>query len=155
MDEQYFSIKEMADILGVTKQRVYRCIKNNCISEVHHKTVRGNDVLMYDRNTLDAVEKLLKSNSKVYREKDNEVHCEVVNSMLYESIVKQLEEKDKQIANMQKQLDDMNERLREEQEALKNQQSLNLLDKQKILELESKKEEVVEEPSKKWWQKFR
>ena len=38
------TIKQMADALGVDKQRVYRYIKKNCISEAHQK----NGVMYYD-----------------------------------------------------------------------------------------------------------
>lgn len=38
-DTEYLSMKQIADQLNVSKQRVYRCIKSNCISEAHHETV--------------------------------------------------------------------------------------------------------------------
>ena len=46
------TIKQMADALGVDKQRVYRYIKKNCISEAHQK----NGVMYYD----EVVEKRIK-----------------------------------------------------------------------------------------------
>lgn len=46
------SIKQIADDLGIEKQRVYRFIKKNCISEVHHR----NGTLYCD----DAVESVVK-----------------------------------------------------------------------------------------------
>ncbi len=48
MVAESYSIKEMADILGVSKQRVYRCIKVNHIKEIHTDVVKGNSVLKYD-----------------------------------------------------------------------------------------------------------
>lgn len=41
-DTEYLSMKQIADQLNVSKQRVYRCIKSNCISEAHHEVVKGN-----------------------------------------------------------------------------------------------------------------
>ena len=46
------TIKQMADALGVDKQRVYRYIKKSCIKEAHQK----NGVMYYD----EAVEKRIK-----------------------------------------------------------------------------------------------
>lgn len=39
-DTEYLSMKQIADQLNVSKQRVYRCIKSNCISEAHHEVVK-------------------------------------------------------------------------------------------------------------------
>ena len=39
MEQQYYTIKQMADMLHLSKQKVYRCIKSNCIIEAHHDTV--------------------------------------------------------------------------------------------------------------------
>lgn len=46
-DIEYLSMKQIANQLNVSKQRVYRCIKSNCISEAHHEVIKGNTVLMY------------------------------------------------------------------------------------------------------------
>ena len=57
------TIKQMADALGVDKQRVYRYIKKNCISEAHQK----NGVMYYD----EVVEKRIKqafSQNEPYQE---------------------------------------------------------------------------------------
>ena len=45
---EYMSQKQIAEKLGVSKQKVYRCIKLNHIKEALHETVKGNTVLMYD-----------------------------------------------------------------------------------------------------------
>ena len=58
-DTEYLSMKQIADQLNVSKQRVYRCIKSNCISEAHHEVVKGNTVLMYDNAAVERIKQLL------------------------------------------------------------------------------------------------
>ena len=149
MKSEYLSTKQIAEQLGTSKQRVYRCIKKNCIKEAHSEVVNGNTVLMYDNVTVSRISELLNSNkkeSKETHEAHRDVHREAVNEALYEALLKQLEVKDQQIEKLQKALDQA--------------QQLNALDKQKILELEDRmaaadqeQNQEVEEP-KKWWQKL-
>lgn len=151
MEQEYLSIKQIAEQLKTTKQRVYRCIKKNCIKESHNETVNGNTVLMYDNAAFTRISELLNSGSstsKQTHEAYQEVHHDAVNEALYEALLKQLEVKDQQIEQLQKALDQA--------------QRLNAMDKQKILELEDKmaaadqeQNQEVEEPvKKKWWQKL-
>ena len=42
------TIKQIADELGVEKQKVYRFIQKNHIKEVHHETHQKNSVKYYD-----------------------------------------------------------------------------------------------------------
>lgn len=147
MEQEYLSIKQIAERLKTTKQRVYRCIKKNCIKEAHSETVNGNTVLMYDNAAFTRISELLNSGSSTSKE-THEAHHEAVNEALYEALLKQLEVKDQQIEQLQKALDQA--------------QRLNAMDKQKILELEDKmaaadqeQNQEVEEPvKKKWWQKL-
>lgn len=131
MDQQYYSIKQMADMLSVSKQRVYRCIKQNHIIEAHHETVRGNTVLMYSHDDFLRIKGVLNGNG-TSNEAHQEAHHETVNEALYEALVKQLEAKDKQIEQLQKALDQ--------------EQRLHLLSKQRILELEARPEASPEQP---------
>lgn len=151
MDKEYLSIKQIAARLGTTKQRVYRCIKKNCINEAHSETVNGNTVLMYDNAAFTRICELLKtdsSTSKETHEAHQEAHHNTANEALYEALLKQLEVKDQQIEQLQKALDQA--------------QKLNAMDKQKILELEDKmaaadqeqNQAAVESVKKKWWQKI-
>lgn len=36
-NERYMTIKEMAEMVGIDKQKVYRFIKKNHINEAHHE----------------------------------------------------------------------------------------------------------------------
>lgn len=143
MGNTYYSTKDIAKKLGTTKQRVYRCIKKNCIKEAHSEVVNGNTVLMYDNDAFTMISSILVSGnsaSSETHEAHQETHTDTLNEALYEALLKQLEVKDQQIEQLQKALDQA--------------QRLNAMDKQKILELEDKmataeqKEEPIEDTTK-------
>ena len=147
---EYLSQKQIADKLGVPKQKVYRCIKLNHIKEAHTETVKGNTVLMYDKQAIEQIESILQGGATT----SNEAHQKAVNDTVNEAVLKQLEilneqlkTKDKQIENLQKLLDQ--------------EQHLNAMNHEKILLLESKLEEPNEtdpkepdEPPKGFWAKI-
>ena len=137
MASEYLSTKQIADKLNLPKQKVYRCIKLNHIKEAHTETVKGNTVLMYDKQAIEQIESILQSGATTSNEAHSEVHHEAVNEALNEAVLKQLEilneqlkAKDKQIENLQKLLDQ--------------EQHLNAMNHEKILLLESKLEEPNE-----------
>ena len=149
----FLSQKQIADKLGVPKQKIYRCIKLNHIKEAHSEVVKGNTVLMYDKQALEQIESILKGGATTSSEAHSEVHHEAVNEALNEAVLKQLDilneqlkAKDKQIENLQKLLDQ--------------EQQLNAMNQQKILALETKLEEPTEpvepdeEPPKGFWTRF-
>lgn len=137
MASEYLSTKQIADKLNLPKQKVYRCIKLNHIKEAHTETVKGNTVLMYDKQAIEQIESILQGGATTSNEAHSEVHHEAVNEALNEAVLKQLEilneqlkAKDKQIENLQKLLDQ--------------EQHLNAMNHEKILLLESKLEEPNE-----------
>ena len=148
---EYYSTKQIADSLNISKQRVYRCIKSNHIKEVHRDTVKGNTVLMYDKASIDRIKQLLGVSGEVHHDTVDDT----VNDTLYDTLLKQLEIKDNQIK-------ELNERLKESQKALDQEQQLHLLSKQRILELEtvqadeeeSQNDIESESNSKNFWQRF-
>ena len=137
MASEYLSTKQIADKLNLSKQKVYRCIKLNHIKEAHTETVKGNTVLMYDKQAIEQIESILQGGASTSSEAHSEVHHEAVNEALNEAVLKQLDilneqlkAKDKQIENLQKLLDQ--------------EQQLNAMNHEKILLLESKLEEPNE-----------
>ena len=137
MASEYLSTKQIADKLNLPKQKVYRCIKLNHIKEAHTETVKGNTVLMYDKQAIEQIKSILQGGATTSNEAHSEVHHEAVNEALNEAVLKQLEilneqlkAKDKQIENLQKLLDQ--------------EQHLNAMNHEKILLLESKLEEPNE-----------
>ena len=150
MASEYLSTKQIADKLNLPKQKVYRCIKLNHIKEAHTETVKGNTVLMYDKQAIEQIESILQGGAST----SSEVHQKAVHDTVNEAVLKQLDilneqlkTKDKQIENLQKLLDQ--------------EQQLNAMNQQKILALESKLEEPNEtdpkesdEPPKNFWAKI-
>ena len=150
MASEYLSTKQIADKLNLPKQKVYRCIKLNHIKEAHTETVKGNTVLMYDKQAIEQIESILQGGAST----SSEAHQKAVHDTVNEAVLKQLEilneqlkTKDKQIENLQKLLDQA--------------QMLNAMDKKKIEALENKLEEPNEtdpkepdEPPKGFWAKI-
>ena len=133
MASEYLSTKQIADKLNLPKQKVYRCIKLNHIKEAHTETVKGNTVLMYDKQAIEQIESILQGGAST----SSEAHQKAVHDTVNEAVLKQLEilneqlkTKDKQIENLQKLLDQ--------------EQHLNAMNHEKILLLESKLEEPNE-----------
>ena len=146
------TIKQMADALGVDKQRVYRYIKKSCINEAHQK----NGVMYYD----EAVEKRIKQAFS-----KNEPHQESASSdTVVDVLLKQSEMLQKELEIKNKQISDLNDRLAECQKLLDQYQKLSAMEKvvQKIeMENNPEKEEESLTPSsaeaetrKKAWWKF-
>ena len=114
------TIKQMADALGVDKQRVYRYIKKNCISEAHQK----NGVMYYD----EAVEKRIKQAFS-----KNEPHQESASSdTVVDVLLKQSEMLQKELEIKNKQISDLNDRLAECQKLLDQYQKLSAMERERI-----------------------
>ena len=131
----------MADLLNVSKQRVYRCIKANHITEAHCEVVKGNTVLMYDIAAFMRIKNIL-TNDSASSEAHHDVLHEAVNDTpneaVHEALLKQLEIKDNQIM-------ELNDRLREALKALNQAQQLQALSEHRIKLLESR--QVNDKPS--------
>lgn len=153
------TIKEIADELGVDKQKVYRCIKKNHIKEVNQECIsetrRRNGVKYYD----EVAENLIKqgiSGDIESSEMHQEVHQNHINDAVIDTLLKQIE-------TLQKELEVKNEQIRDTLKALDQAQHLQAIAENKVKLLEEKQEEgkVVEpgqeeQPEKKrWWQIWR
>lgn len=105
------TIKEIADELGIDKQKVYRYITKNCIKEA----LQDAQTKRYD----EAAQKQIKQHFE-----EHKPHQKSASEPLYDALLKQLEVKDNQIAELQKLLDQ--------------EQKLNAVNQQKIALLEDK-----------------
>ena len=116
----YKSQKQLADELGVSKQKVYRyCIKN-CINEAH----QTNGVKQYD----EAAQALIISHfteNEPHQRSASEAHQNRFNEAVLDTLTKQsdllleqLAEKDKQIAILQNELSAEREHSRRQSEQL-------------------------------------
>lgn len=169
------TIKQIADELGIEKQKVYRYIKKNYIKEMHQECIsealQKNGVKYYD----EVAESLIKqglSDNAVSDEMHQEVHQNHINNAVIDTLLMQIEtlrnefdvkneqikEKDKQLKEKDNQIAALNTRLEESHRLLDQQQQLQAMEK-KIQALEDKKENVVVEPApeqeqpekKHWW----
>ena len=150
MNDQYLSTKEIADLLKVSKQRVYRCIKDNCINEALKEVVRGNTVYKYDSAAVTRIREILEKKDSTSDEavnvhhdalqkssendqKSSEAHYEAVNETLliqwknsYEQrIQEQKEETEQRLKEkdriLQEQKEKFEERLREKDQEIQTQ----------------------------------
>lgn len=138
LSETLKTIKEMADLIGISKSTVYRFIKSNAIHESH----RTGSTLLYD----ESVQKLIKQHfdksneSQTDSQRISDESVDLVNKELVDVLknqidlqVEQLNIKDTQIAELQKSNDQLQQLLLYEQ-----QKNTKLL------------EENID--TKKWWQ---
>lgn len=124
------TIKQVADEIGVSKQRVYRYIKNH-ISDVR----QGASVMQID----DAAETRIKQyflDKTASHDAHHDVHqkriTDTVDDSVQKALLGQLEEKDKQIEKLIKQLEGAHK----------------LIDQQQQLQLKSQQQ--IEKKHKKW-----
>ena len=127
MEKEYLSIKDFAFEVGISQQAIYKQLNNKL--KTYLKTINGKKMIE-------------KSALSLYKKNNNSIEVEqkILNILQTELNEKnqQLAEKDKQIAELQKLLDQS--------------QKLHAMDKQKILELEEKKQDVTKE--RKWFKWF-
>ena len=155
------TLKQIADEIGIDKQKVYRFVKKNHItasSEVKQSK-------LYD----EAAERLIKSHFchiTTSSERYGEPHQKSGQEQLLEQLIKELEikneqirEKDRQLAEKDRQLNVVHELLAENQKLIDQQQQLNALAEQKLKLLEQKEsqeEEQNQQPEEKqsFWERL-
>jgi len=128
------SIKQIADILGVSKMTVYRFIKANNITE----TSQEGRTMLYDDASIKLILKALSDKEDV-----TDVTSDDTSDFKEDYIIK-LEEMNIFLKN---EIEDKNEQIKSLQTILKQQQQLLLYEQQKNTKL---LEENID--TKKWWQ---
>ena len=100
------TIREIANELGVDKQKVYRFIKQNHINEAHHEALQRSGVKYYD----EAAETLIKqgfSDETASSEAHHEAHQNRINEAVFDAVIEMLQ-KELEIKNA------LNEALKDE-----------------------------------------
>lgn len=126
------TIKQIADELKIDKQKVYRYIKANHISEAHHDVHQKNNVKHYDEAAQEKIKRAFeaKTTSKRSTSKStSKAHHEAVNEALLDTIEmlkSELKKKNEQIENLHTLLDQ--------------EQKLRLVAEEKVLKIEDKEE---------------
>jgi len=137
------TIKQIADEIGIDKQKVYRYVKKNHINDVHQK-----DGVMYIDDVVETI---------IYKEFDvNDAHHDVhqnhindaVDDVLVEILKKELDSKNEQILNMQKLLD------QEQQLRMIVEQKNILLEEKTKDDIEPQKEDRIKEKLSFWQRIF-
>ena len=130
------TIKQIADEIGIGKQRVYRYIKNHHISEAHHDV----GVMCFD----EAVEMSVKSHflrNAVSGEAHHEAHQSVSSDTVFDTVIsmlkQELEAKNKLIDEQQQIIKDLNITIRIQAESInaanKNELAETIIDGNKKL----------------------
>lgn len=144
------SVKEIADIVGVTEQSVYKRLKkvDNPIQafvvyENNQLRIRKSAIELVYRKKVDntTTQPSLNGVEKVEKEKEeNTDKGQNVSSASYEKIIdilrQQLEANQKEMEEKNNIIKALNDRLAEQSQMLNQQQKLSAMDKQRILELE-------------------
>ena len=143
MENQYISIKEFAEVVGMTQQGIYKQLNSKLKEYV--TTINGKKML--DKSALDLfeIEDCLETDDKKLN--NGEQLLNEVQQQIIELLKSELEQKNEQIKEKDKQIADL-------LVALSQAQQLQAMNQQRILELEDKKQvvEVAEpEPQKKRW----
>lgn len=118
------TIKEIADELGVEKQKVYRFIKQNCISEAHYEALQRNGVKYYDEAAEMVIKQGLSTNSV-----SGEVHQNHINEAAIDAVIdmlkKELDLKNEQIRELNARLSECNAALLAAQQTAQAAQALH------------------------------
>lgn len=126
------TIKQLADELGISKQKLYRYIKTNHINDVHRieSTIYIDDVLE------NQIKQHFTENTT-----SSDAHQNTSNDAVIDTLMMQLRKKDEQIEKLQQLLDQ--------------EQQLHLQTQNKLMLLEHKEEEQQQQEEKKsFWGKL-
>ena len=142
----YISIKEFSQMAKVSQQSIYKRMRkeDNPLNKFIKLGEKGKPVISTDALALYDKEKIIIDEAEPPAEKDNKPASNNIVNEVIEILREQLEEERKQKQALQEmlvskdnQINELLKRLEETTKALDQQQQLCALDKQKILELES------------------
>lgn len=120
------TVKQIAEELGVSKQRVYRYIKSKRINEAYQEQ----GVMYYDEAAETAIKGAFLKNIAPDEARHNRISNTILETVI-DTLKAQLEVKDKQIEQLQRTVEQLTS-------ALTAAQALNAADKQQLLQLEGK-----------------
>lgn len=131
------TIKEVADQLGINKQRVYRYYIKNCITDAHQTT---SPIQLSDAVVNEILQRFSgkTASSDVHHDAHQTASNDTVSDAVYDALLRQLDEKDRQLAAKDQQISDLIEKLDQEQK-------LHAMTQQKVLMLEEHTDEDAEE----------
>lgn len=151
------TLKQIADELKIDKQKVYRFVVKNHIT--------ASSEVMQSKLYDETAESMIKSHFyhiTTSSERSGEPHqksgYDVVHDVVLEQLIKELElkneqikEKDRQLVEKDKQLHAVHELLAENQKLLDQQQQLHAIAEQKLLQIETEKQNQQPEEKETFW----
>ena len=147
------TLKQIADELKIDKQKVYRFVVKNHIT--------ASSEVMQSKLYDEAAERLIKSHFyhiTTSSERSSEPHQKSGYDVVLEQLIKELDikneqirEKDRQLAEKDKQLHTVHELMAENQKLLDQQQQLNAIAEQKLLQIETEKQNQQSEEKETFW----
>lgn len=160
MDNEYISIKDFALKAGKSQQAIYKQVERKL--QTYVKMV--DNQRMIDTKALEEVYGIKVEQPIQPKVEQVEQSIQPENKIIMDMLQCELDKKNEQIASLEQMLKDKEENHHKEimelQRNLDQAQKLNAMDKQRILELESKEEPEPQEDTppdelkKKWWNKF-
>lgn len=150
------SIKQIADELGVSKQKVYRYIKNHGIEEVNQDCINETHQRIGTKYYDEVAENLIKQGFGG-ENASNEAHQECINDTVIDTLLMQIETLQKELNVKNEQIGEKDKQIFDTLKALDQAQQLQAMAENRIKLLESKQEEEksVEPEKKHWWKIWR
>ena len=140
MDERYYSLKEIAEMLNLSKQKVYRCVKSNHIMKHHDEVVNGNVVMMYSESAYLQVKDILgetvKNTDDTYITDVHQKQSETLESVIIDILREQSDFKDDRIKSLEEQLKAKDAQIASLQRMNEQFQELHAIDVRRVREVE-------------------
>lgn len=131
MQSDYISIREFAELAGVSQQSIYKRLQNkNDELQPFYKKIDGKKYI-----SLSALAAIYKIESQPQEQPKEE--SSNGDSFLLMLLQQQLEAMQRDVEEKNKQIQNLNDRLAEANQIISQQQQLHLLDKQKLIALEA------------------
>ena len=137
MENEFVSVKEFAEMVGVSQQSIYKRLKTENDPLIAYSIAKGSKTFISSKAVVDVFkqeEPLLTENESI-ADKTITILTEQIETL--KSIING---KDKEIESLNNQIIKLTELLEKQQELTDQQQKLNAIDKQNILLLEEKVE---------------
>lgn len=155
------TIKQIAEEIGVSKQKVYRYIKKNHIKEVHQEciseTLQKNGAKYYDKVAENLIKQGLSDNI-ASDEVQQEVHQNHTDDIVIDTLLKQIDMLQSELDVKNEQIKEKDKQISDTLKALDQAQQLQARAENKVKLLEEKQEEEKaiepEQPEKKKWWEF-
>lgn len=138
MENEFVSVKEFAEMVGVSQQSIYKRLKKENDPLIAYSIAKGSKTFISSKAVLD----VFKQEEPLLTEKESiEDKTITILTEQIETLKSIINGKDKEIESLNNQIINLTKLLEKQQELTDQQQKLNAIDKQNILLLEEKVEQ--------------